>query len=167
MQEQSGRKALRVWGGLQLSAELKNQQITGSRRKELLGAERTEGTPCMGRFTVICGTRKSAETRTMPEGIAGSRADRNSFVGKGIGRVFAGLENQQKPGRCRKELLGAERTGIASWERASGGFLRDSKISRNPDDAGRNCWEQSGQEFLRGKGYREGFCGTQNRRIRI
>ncbi len=75
----------------------------------------------------FCGTRKSAETRTMPEGIAGSRADRNCFVGKGIGRVFAGLENQQKPGRCRKELLGAERTGIASWERASGGFLRDSK----------------------------------------
>ena len=92
MQEQSGRKALRVWGGLQLSAELKNQQITGSRRKE---------------------------------------------------------------------LLGAERTGIPSWERVSGGFLRDSKISRNPDDAGRNCWEQSGQEFLRGKGYREGFCGTR------
>jgi hypothetical protein len=28
----------------------------------------------------------------MPEGIAGSRADRNSFVGKGIGRVFAGLK---------------------------------------------------------------------------
>ena len=89
MQEQSGRKALRVWGGLQLSAELKNPDDAGRNCWEQSGQELLRG---KGHREGFCGTRKSAETRTMPEGIAGSRADRNSFVGKGIGRVFAGLK---------------------------------------------------------------------------
>ena len=43
----------------------------------------------------------------MPEGIAGSRADRNCFLGKGIGRVFAELKKSAETRTMPEGIAGS------------------------------------------------------------
>ncbi len=63
----------------------------------LMGAERTE-IPLRGRELVgQLRNLKTANARTVPSGINGSGADRNSTEGEGTGMAFAELKNSKCP----------------------------------------------------------------------